>query len=198
MENQRYQIRSKNGDLVTVTLKRDKRLTKTSRWERLTDGTLLLRVPHRLPRYRVAALLEQVAGQLDKVVAVRAQRTDADLQQRADAINKKHFSGKISWNAIRWVGNMQSRLGSCTRGGPTDGQIRISDKIKDWPDWVIDYVIAHEILHRRHPNHSSAFWKELNSAYPRAEQARGFIQGVSFVAGKPLEEDTEETDPELE
>jgi predicted metal-dependent hydrolase len=197
MENQRYQIRSRGGDLVTVTLKRDKRLTKTSRWERLPDGTLLLRVPHRLPRHRVAALLEQVAGQLDKAVAVRAQRTDADLQQRAEMINKKHFSGKISWNSIRWVGNMQARLGSCTRGGPTDGQIRISDKIKGWPDWVIDYVVAHELLHRRHPNHSAAFWNELISAYPRTEQARGFIQGVTFANGKLLEEDDEEIDTEI-
>jgi predicted metal-dependent hydrolase len=189
MAEQRYQIQNSQGEQVTVNLKRDKRLTKTSRWERLPDGSLLLRVPYRLPNRRVAALLEQVATQLDKSIRLHRQRNDAVLRQRAEMVNKKYFDGKIQWNAICWVSNMQSRLGSCTRGGPTDGQIRISDKIKDWPDWVLDYVIAHELLHRIHPNHSAAFWNELRTAYPLAEQARGFVKGVSFASGRPLEDD---------
>jgi predicted metal-dependent hydrolase len=191
MAYQRYQIRNSQGQQVIVNLRRDKRLTKTSRWERLPDGTLLLRVPYRLPNRRVAALLEQVATQLDKSITMHRQRNDADLEQRTETLNNKHFKGSIQWNAICWVSNMQSRLGSCTRGGPTDGQIRISDKIKAWPDWVVDYVIAHELLHRKHPNHSAAFWDELRAAYPLTEQARGFIQGVSFTSGQPLEDDAE-------
>jgi hypothetical protein len=184
-----YTIRDARGNLIQVDLRRDKRLKKTSRWERLPDGKLLLRIPHRLPRYKVSSLLEQIANQLDKTTIIHAQRTDSDLQQRAELINQKHFKGSIQWNAIRWVSNMQSRLGSCTRGGSTDGQIRISNKIKIWPDWVVDYVIAHELLHRRHPNHSDVFWNELRAAYPLTEQARGFIHGVGFAAGQPLEDD---------
>jgi hypothetical protein len=184
-----YTIRDARGNLIQVDLRRDKRLKKTSRWERLPDGKLLLRIPHRLPRYKVSSLLEQIANQLDKTTIIHAQRTDSDLQQRAELINQKHFNGSIQWNAIRWVSNMQSRLGSCTRGGSTDGQIRISNKIKIWPDWVVDYVIAHELMHRRHPNHSDAFWNELRAAYPLTEQARGFIHGVGFAAGQPLEDD---------
>jgi predicted metal-dependent hydrolase len=184
-----YQIQNSRGEQVSVVLKRDKRLTKTSRWERLPDGTLLLRVPYRLPNRRVAALLEQVVHQLDKSIRLHRQRNDGVLRQRAEMVNKKYFMGTIQWNAICWVSNMQSHLGSCTRGGPTDGQIRISDKIKDWPDWVVDYVIAHELLHRKYPNHSAVFWKELRDAYPLTEQARGFIQGMSFASGRPLEDD---------
>jgi hypothetical protein len=187
--DKQYTIRDAHGKLIRVDLRRDKRLKKTSRWERLPDGSLLVRVPYRLPRYKVSTLLEQVASQLDKTIMVHTQRTDADLQQRAELINQKHFKGSIQWNAIRWVSNMQSRLGSCTRGGPTDGQIRISDKIKKWPDWVLDYVIAHELLHRRHPNHSDAFWTDLSAAYSLTEQARGFIHGIGFAAGHPLDDD---------
>jgi predicted metal-dependent hydrolase len=189
MPEKHYTIRDARGNLIQVDLRRDRRLKKTSRWERLPDGKLLLRIPHRLPRYKVSSLLEQVASQLDKTTIIHAHRTDADLQQRAELINRKHFKGSIQWNAIRWVSNMQSRLGSCTRGGPTDGQIRISNKIKIWPDWVVDYVIAHELLHRRHPNHSDVFWNDLRAAYPLTEQARGFIHGVGFAAGQPLEDD---------
>ena len=192
MPDQRYTIRDRHDHLVQVNLRRDKRLTKTSRWERMLDGSLLLRVPYRLPKRRVSTLLEQVASQLDKSTALHSRRTDADLHQRAEAINQKHFDGKIQWNAIRWVSNMQTRLGSCTRGGPTDGQIRISNKIKNWPDWVVDYVIAHELMHRKHPNHSEAFWSELKAAFPLTERARGFIHGVGFSTGELLGNETEE------
>ena len=189
MDSQRYQVRNIQGNLVSIILRRDKRLKKTSHWERMPDGSLLLRIPYRLPKRRIGALLEQVATQLDKSIKLHNNRNDAVLQQRAELINQKHFNGKIQWNAIRWVSNMQSRLGSCTRGGPTDGQIRISDKIKDWPIWVVDYVIAHEMLHRKHPNHSDLFWSELKAAYPLAEQARGFILGAGFAAGRTFEDD---------
>src|SRR5512136_3128279 len=112
MTYQRYQVRNSQGEQVIVNLKRDKRLTKTSRWERLPDGSLLVRVPYRLPNRRVAALLEQVATQLDKSFSLHRQRNDAFLHQRAEMVNKKYFNRKIQWNAICWVSNMQSRLGS--------------------------------------------------------------------------------------
>jgi hypothetical protein len=83
---------------------------------------------------------------------------------------------------------MNSRLGSCTNGGSTDGHIRISDKIKGWPQWVIDYVIAHELVHRLHADHSKSFWKTLMEAYPKTERARGFIQGVGFTDGHLYED----------
>jgi hypothetical protein len=187
--NQRYTIRDARGNLLEVDFRRDKRLKKTSRWERLPDGSLLVRVPFRFPRYRVTSLLEQVASQIGKTEVLRLQRTDTDLQERAELVNSKYFNGKIQWNGIRWVSNMESRLASCTRGGPTDGQIRISNRIKNWPDWVIDYVIAHELMHRIHPNHSLAFWNDLRAAYPLTEKARGFITGMGFAAGQPLEDD---------
>jgi len=189
MPNQRYTILDQKGNLVQVELRRDKRLKKTSRWERQADGSLLLRIPQRLPKFRVGGLLQQVSTQLKQDRKSRPRRTDSQLHARAEFINQKHFSGKIQWTAIRWVSNMHSRLGSCTRGGATDGQIRISDKIKDWPDWVIDYVIAHELMHRKYPNHSTEFWDELKDSYPLTERARGFIHGIDFGRGLPMDEE---------
>ncbi len=188
MADQRYTIKNDQGEETIVILRRDKRLKKTSRWELMPDGSLLVRVPQRLPRSSVSELLKMVTTQLDKLNKHRAKRTDVILQQRAEQLNRKLFHGKMQWNAIRWVGNMETRLGSCTGGGPTDGEIRISDKIKDWPLWVLDYVIAHEMMHRRHPNHSDAFWDELKSAYPLTDKAIGFIQGVYFARRQDLDE----------
>jgi predicted metal-dependent hydrolase len=105
----------------------------------------------------------------------------------AQRINKRYFDGEVAWHSIRWVSNMRKRLGSCTVGGPTDGDIRISDRVKGWPDWVVEYVVAHELTHRLFPNHSRDFWRHVNR-FPKAERARGFILGLAFQLGEDAED----------
>lgn len=189
MTDARYTIRDPRGGEVAVTLRRDRRLKKSARWQQQPDGSILLRVPYRLPKRQIQPLLDDIAAQLGRRQTLVERRTDADLQARAEHINTAYFGGQITWRAIRWVGNMRQRLGSCTNGGATDGHIRISERIKGWPQWVIDYVIAHELAHRVHPNHSKAFWEFLEAAYPHTERARGFIEGVGFAGGQVIEED---------
>ncbi|NDJ51983.1 MAG: M48 family metallopeptidase [Chloroflexi bacterium] len=195
MADKLFNIQDADGTSLAVRVRRDKRLKKSARWtrERLDDGSeeVLLRIPLRMPNSYISDLLTDIEKQIHKPVELGKRRTDEDLQQRAEEINRKHFKGAIQWNAIRWVSNMNSRLGSCTNGGPTDGHIRISEKIKTWPDWVVDYVIAHELAHRVHANHSKAFWSYLEEAYPLTERARGFIQGIGFAQGQPITEDTD-------
>jgi predicted metal-dependent hydrolase len=188
MADEQHTIQGPDGGSIAVRVRRDRRLKKSARLER--DGSeYILRVPYRLPRREVNRLLADIPAQLAQSQERAANRTDDDLQARAEYINEKYFQGAVEWAAIRWVGNMRTRLGSCTSGGSTDGHIRISERIKGWPEWVIDYVIAHELAHRVHANHSRAFWDYLTGAYPLTERARGFIQGVGFAAGEPLAED---------
>lgn len=189
MPKQHYTIQDAEGKRISVYLKRDKRLKKSWSWMRQPDGSVLLRVPARLPRPVLNGLLTQLAGMLEQQENLAARRTDTDLQARAEQINRKCFGGQLRWQAIRWVDNMQQRLGSHTRGGATDGHIRISSRMRNWPDWVVDYVIAHELLHNRYPNHSTEFWDDLKRAYLPTERARGFIEGVGFAQGQPLEDD---------
>ena len=189
MPEYHHTIQTPERKEIHVTVRRDKRLKKSSRWQRQPDGTILLRIPQRYLKRDISALLKNVSKQVARQAKRRKGRTDADLQARAQSINKAHFGNQLEWQAIRWVGNMQHRLGSCTSGGVTDGHIRISNKMRGWPGWVVDYVIAHELTHLRHPNHSKAFWDDLTAAYPKTEQARGFIKGVGFAAGQPYSED---------
>jgi predicted metal-dependent hydrolase len=77
--------------------------------------------------------------------------------------------------SVRWVSNQHSRWGSCT---PEDGTIRISERVRAMPEWVLDYVVLHELVHLVVPTHGSRFWK-LVGRYPKAERARGYLEGVA-------------------
>ena len=163
---------------LTVTVTRDKRLRTSARWT-LRDDTIAVRIPASLPPRRLDDLIDDVVARVLRQRARARRRNDDDLERRARAINRAYFGGELRWHSIRWVSNMTRRLGSCTTGGATDGDIRISDRIRHWPDYVIDYVIAHELAHRKHPNHSPAFWDYL-ARYPHVERARGFIEGIAY------------------
>ena len=187
MTQKKFTLQADDGKSLAVTVKRDNRLKKNARWGKEPDGSLLVRIPYRLPNSEIPRLLKTIQGQLSRQRKRAKSRTDADLEARARHINRTYFNNRIQWEAIRWVPSMKTRLGSCTSGGATDGHIRISEAIKEWPTWVIDYIIAHELTHRLHPNHSSAFWQTITDAYPLAERARGFIKGIECAKGIEFE-----------
>ncbi|MDO8364869.1 MAG: M48 family metallopeptidase [Actinomycetota bacterium] len=72
---------------------------------------------------------------------------------------------------IRWADDMTSRWGSCTA---TTGHVRISTRLAAFPDWVIDYVIVHELCHLEVIGHGPDFWR-LVHRYPKAERAIGYL-----------------------
>lgn len=62
-----------------------------------------------------------------------------------------------------------SRWGSCS----TDKRVMISWRLIMAPDYVLDYVIAHEVAHLKHMDHSQKFWDlcySLSDDAPRARQ----------------------------
>jgi predicted metal-dependent hydrolase len=131
---------------------------------------------------------------VDKMVArltareQRALRTDGYLKGRADRLIERYLHDQpaaVAPATVRWVRNQNGRWGSCT---PTDRTIRISDRIMEFPDWVIDYVLLHELAHLVVPNHNPRFWA-LVGRYPKAERARGYLEGVSAAAGLGISED---------
>ncbi len=166
---------------LVVELTRDQRLRKSVRWT-LKGETIQVRAPGSVPDRQLNTLIDDIVARVLKQRSRARKQNDTDLEVRASEINRRYFDGALVWHTIRWVGNMTRRLGSCTEGGSTDGDIRISDRIKDWPRYVVDYVIAHELAHRKYPNHSTAFWNYL-ARYPHTERARGFIEGIAYAEG---------------
>jgi predicted metal-dependent hydrolase len=168
-------------ETLTVSIEVDPRLRKTARWL-LRGQIVLLRVPRRMTRKQVDDLIAQITPRIVRQRKRASRQTDINLMHRAAFLNDQYFGGELSWHSIRWVHNMRHRLGSCTTGGTTDGDIRISERIRGWPQYVVDYILAHEICHRKFPNHSSEFWGYLGR-YPFTQKAIGFLEGISFAEG---------------
>lgn len=181
-------IQTKDGKPIQVDVKFDKRLKKSLRYEQRNNGTILLRVPEKTSQRTIQNSIKHIEKTIQNESYKRKGRTDDDLQSRANYLNKKYLNNQIEWTSIRWVNNMKYRLGSCTTGGPTDGHIRISSVIKNYPQYVIDYVLVHELSHRIYANHSKEFWHFVKSHYPDTEKAIGFIEGIGFAKGMQFED----------
>ncbi|MEY2996374.1 MAG: hypothetical protein RLZZ39_1199, partial [Actinomycetota bacterium] len=61
--------------------------------------------------------------------------------------------------------------GLCT---PLTGEVKISSRLVGAPNWVLDYVIVHELAHLVVDDHGPDFWHVVNR-YPRAERAIGYL-----------------------
>nr|WP_153344134.1 M48 family metallopeptidase [Roseospira navarrensis] len=60
------------------------------------------------------------------------------------------------------VKDTRSRWGSCA----ASGALSFSWRLVMAPDWVLDYVTAHEVAHLRELNHSPAFWRHVETLAP--------------------------------
>lgn len=143
----------------------------------LKGGVLLVRAPQAMTDAELEPIIANLQERLAKKMAKRnLPHTDADLEETARQLNKKHFNGRLRWHSIRYVTNQNGRFGSCT---PSQGTIRISHRLATMPTWVRDYVIMHELAHLEEANHGPRFWKLVNR-YPLTERARGYLMAVGL------------------
>jgi predicted metal-dependent hydrolase len=117
----------------------------------------------------------------------RALASDEDLMVRALELSDAHLDGRAVPASIRWVDNQNRRWGSCT---PADRSIRLSSRLRGMPEFVVDYVLVHELAHLLEASHDQHFWA-LVRAYPQADRALGFLEGVEHGATGPRPDDDE-------
>ena len=149
---------------------RSARRTKTVQ-ARVVGGVAEIRIP---AHFSARQEREVVAEMLAKLEAKTTTRMLADdtLTTRAHHLNNKVLDGRARIGSVRWVSNQNTRWGSCTV--PT-GDIRISDRLRDVPAYVLDAVLVHELTHTFIPNHSKEFYAWADRV-PKAERARGYLE----------------------
>ncbi len=168
------------GDEVEVRRSRRRRRTVSAYRE---GGRTIVLIPARFTKAEERRWVDAMLGKLadgDR----RRRPSDDGLAARAADLSARHLGGLARPVSVRWVANQRSRWGSCT---PADGTIRISDRLKGMPGFVLDYVILHELAHLLQPGHDRAFWRLLEG-YPRVERARGYLEGVAAAAGLTMDD----------
>jgi len=156
-----------------VEVRRSRRRRRTVAAYR-EDGKVVVMIPARMSR---AEEKEWVATMLTRLERSERRRrpSDATLMRRAKDLNTRYLDGDALPLTVRWVDNQGSRWGSCT---PADRAIRLSRRLQGMPSWVIDYVLVHELAHLIEIGHTARFWS-LVDRYPKAERAKGFLEGVA-------------------
>ena len=112
--------------------------------------------------------------------------SDDELERRARALGRRFLDG-VAPTSIRWSTSQTKRWGSCTT---TTGAIRISERLRVAPDWVLDAAVIHELAHLVEPNHSDRF-RQLEQRYPRRAEADAFLAGYSLGLGLAASDDTD-------
>jgi predicted metal-dependent hydrolase len=138
------------------------------------DGRTIVLLPGRMSRADEDRWVTEMLGRLDRQDA-RRRPGSAELEERAATLSERYLDGRAAPTSVTWSTRQNGRWGSCT---PADGTIRLSSRLQGMPDWVVDYVLLHELAHLLQPGHDPAFWA-LVGRYPRTERARGFLEGVA-------------------
>jgi len=92
----------------------------------------------------------------------------------------KIYSNKLGIQQPKYnIKNQYKRWGSCTKNNILNFNLRISMA----PISLLQYVVAHEICHVQHKDHSNQFWKLLQAIMPDYEQRKDRLrkEGTQYV-----------------
>ena len=159
-------------------------------------GEVEVRCPKRCSKRDVEAFLVSkgawIQGHLEKiaerpaVTALSETERKALAKQAAQVLPSKvqHFAAVIgvSYGRIT-IRSQRTRWGSCS----AKGNLNFNCLLMLCPEEVMDYVVIHELCHRKEMNHSPAFWAEVETYCPDYRIHRKWLKdnGASLIARLP-------------
>jgi predicted metal-dependent hydrolase len=123
---------------------------------RLSFADQSISVPRELPDYR------------DAVLAHLRKLAERELPARTRELALLHG---IVVNRVT-VRAQKTRWGSCS----VRGTISLNWRLIQTPPFVVDYLIIHELMHRRQMNHSARYWKLVATAFPDYRLAEKWLK----------------------
>lgn len=159
-----------------------------------TDGSVVVRVPmhasDRAIKRFVSAHARWIADNRGQMFERRKKLADNPYDipawESLSAADKKIAQQKImehvDYYARRMeidygsisMRNQKSRWGSCS----SKGNLNFNYRLAYLPEELLDYVVVHELAHRRHMDHSAAFWEEVETYYPAYKKCRQMLNDI--------------------
>lgn len=139
------------------------------------------RVPLQMAReYRAFAVTTLASHKMRRLRRQRArhrgtiaQGNSHNLETLYDRLNGEYFGGRLRRPHLAWSGRAWRRQLGCFDGAL--GQILINRRLDraEVPEFVVEYVLYHEMLHQKHPLRLAAHCRlESHSAAFRREERR--------------------------
>ncbi|WP_253288352.1 M48 family metallopeptidase [Blautia sp. MSJ-19] len=140
------------------------------------DGRVVVRAPLRLAKYRIAKFVKDhetwIAVQQQKLEESRKHVHVITEEERCEGIARAkrvfpertaYFAKKmgVTYNRIT-IREQKTRWGSCSSAG----NLNFNWKLVLMPPELLDYVVVHELAHRREMNHSPRFWAIVEQELP--------------------------------
>ena len=172
-------------DVPQVIVRRSARRQKTVSAHFSGDAVVLA-----VPQWATARQIEQWKATLvPKVVQQRARAaerasaraTDTALERMARELSETYLGGRAQPTEVKWSTRQHARWGSAT---PGTGVIRISRRLATAPEWVLETVVLHELVHLLEAHHNQRFWA-LARKHPRSDDAAHFLDGVAWADAHP-------------
>lgn len=159
-----------------------------------TDGSVVVRVPmhasDRAIKRFVSAHARWIADNRGQMFERRKKLADNPYDipawESLSAADKKIAKQKIMEHADYYarrmeidygsisMRNQKSRWGSCS----SKGNLNFNYRLAYLPEELLDYVVVHELAHRRHMDHSAAFWEEVETYYPAYKKCRQMLNDI--------------------
>ena len=172
---------------LSVLLVRSSR--KTLAVQIRADGTVIARAPLRMPKDRILCFLSEKAswirmqqGRMQERENMRQQARihldaaqEKELRERAKSVlaqRTAYFARQVGVTYGRiTVRDQKTRWGSCSQTGNLNFNFRLILA----PLEVLDYVVVHELCHRRQMNHSAQFWQEVAQVLPDYRERKAWL-----------------------
>ncbi|WP_370739946.1 M48 family metallopeptidase [Ruminococcus sp.] len=119
--------------------------------------------------------VQSTIDERSKLEKITSEQVKELADQAVEYIPKrvKYYAEKENfvYNKIT-IKNLVSRWGSCS----TKGNLNFNCLLMLTPDYVIDYIVVHELCHLREMNHSEKFWAEVEKIMPDYQRAELWLK----------------------
>jgi len=144
---------------------------------RLVGNELRVSAPRWVPKRELDEAITSLARRMIRRERARKINRSDEALELARRVAKR-FSNPPEIVDARFSTQQHSRWGSYSTRTRT---IQLNAVLRQMPSWVLEAVVAHELAHIEHPDHSAAFWNLLRKVCPQTERARAFLDGVTWL-----------------